>query len=248
MIIHKSKLYRDPYPHLIINNFIPTKFLAPIIEEYDKLLKHSDNWKTYDNPIEKKKSFNCIQETVYLQELIKYVGDQSMLNELKEKFGLEDDIELDTNLYGAGYHNHSYGGYLSTHLDYEINPNTKKKRWLNLIIYINTDWKTEYNGDTELWNKDCSVCEKRIYPEFNKALIFKTDGESWHGVSREIKCQQQNSRKTIAFYFVSKRLYEIHSDSRLKATFFNPKYPQLCIIRSTRLLTQDDVDTSDSSM
>ena len=189
----------------------------------------------------KKKSFNYIHETVCLQKLMKYVGDQHMINELKEKFELEDDIELDTTLYGGGYHNHPYGGYLSTHLDYEINPNTNKKRWLNLIIYINTDWKIEYNGDTELWNTDCSLCEKRIYPEFNKALIFKTDGESWHGVSREIKCPEQNSRKTIAFYFVSKRLYEIQNNSRVKARFLNSKYPELCIIRSTRLLTQEDV-------
>lgn len=60
----------------------------------------------------KKKSFNYIHETVCLQKLMKYVGDQHMINELKEKFELEDDIELDTTLYGGGYHNHPYGGYL----------------------------------------------------------------------------------------------------------------------------------------
>jgi Rps23 Pro-64 3,4-dihydroxylase Tpa1-like proline 4-hydroxylase len=108
---------------------------------------------------------------VYLNKLVNVLSDKSFINELQTAFNIED-IELDKDLYGAGFHNHPSGGYLCTHLDYEINPITFKKRWLNIIIYINDDWKDEYNGDTELWNESRTVCEKRVYPEFNKAVIF----------------------------------------------------------------------------
>ena len=154
-----------PFPHIILNNFIPIEMITNLKNEYDEILKYKiDEWDKYDNPIEHKLSYNKFDNTIHLKQLLDIVGNQEFINSLQKTFEIED-IELDRDLYGAGLHNHPRGGHLCTHLDYEINPITFKKRWLNLILYINDEWKREYNGDTELWNNDRTLCEKRVYPE-----------------------------------------------------------------------------------
>lgn len=243
----QDELICSPFPHLIFHDFIPQSLLIKVVQEYDRILSNPDEgqWICYENPLEYKQAYNTIAKSTPLQELVKYVSRPSFIKQLEYTFGLEP-LELDMELYGAGLHNHPTGGFLTTHLDYEINPRTFKKRWLNLLIYLNDDWKTEYCGDTELWNADCTVCEKRVYPEFNKALVFQTDNKSWHGVSRPIQCPSTTSRKTIAFYYVSQRVYDVSkeysdpSQIRWKARFHNVKYPELCEIRSQRVLVPED--------
>ena len=235
--------YNAPFPHVVLNNFVSNDLIHDIVREYDNILTNRfHEWKTYDNPLEKKHTFNNLQETKYIKKLSEIVADKAFIQSLEETFGIRN-IELDTTMYGAGLHNHATDGFLCTHLDYEINPVTHRKRWLNLIIYLNDDWNTDYNGDTELWNENHTTCVKRVYPEFNKALIFRTDNNSWHGVSRKIKCPLDTSRKTIAFYYVSVDEYEITENTRTKARFYHPDHPELCEIRQKRLLTPLDYES-----
>jgi Rps23 Pro-64 3,4-dihydroxylase Tpa1-like proline 4-hydroxylase len=43
------------------------------------------------------------------------------------------------------------GSRLEMHLDYSIHPITGKERRVNLIIYMNKDWKEEWGGELNLW-------------------------------------------------------------------------------------------------
>lgn len=239
------EVFHTPFNHAIIPDFIPERLLSDVVKEYDRLLEERRaQWVQYQNPLEYKLAYNAFVNSAPFEALKRYVSEESFVQQIQQTFHLEN-IELDTAMYGAGLHNHPSGGFLSTHLDYEIHPQTLKKRWINLLIYLNDDWKPEYNGDTELWNPDCTRCEKRIYPEYNKALLFQTDNLSWHGVSRPIQCPPTTSRKTVAFYYVSKRAYDVHefadpSQIRWKAKFHHVDYPELCHIRSQRTLVPED--------
>lgn len=230
-----------PYPHIINYNFLPMCMIESVKQQYDDVL-NNNTWDIYDNPLEHKRSYNKLKDNEVFKQVIEYVGSKDFVELLQKTFDIED-IELDRDMYGAGFHNHERGGFLSTHLDYEINPHTFKKRYLNLIIYLNHDWEKSYNGYTELWNSDCTRCEVEVIPEFNKALIFRTDNLSWHGVTKKINCPDNMSRKTIAFYYVSKKSYanEINEHTRMKAHYNNPKFPKLCEIRKHRRLTKDDI-------
>jgi Rps23 Pro-64 3,4-dihydroxylase Tpa1-like proline 4-hydroxylase len=120
----------NPFPHLICEDFVRSDLIHNIKNEYDDTLKNKiDEWNKYDNPIEHKLSFNKFEDTLYLKQLFDIVGDEKFIKSLQHTFDIED-IELDTDLYGAGLHNYPKGGYLCTHLDYEVNPITFKKRWL----------------------------------------------------------------------------------------------------------------------
>jgi Rps23 Pro-64 3,4-dihydroxylase Tpa1-like proline 4-hydroxylase len=98
------------------------------------------------------------------------------------------NLEYDPYLHGAGLHSHPKYGRLHVHLDYEKHPITGKERRLNLIYFTNKDWKQEYNGDLQIWAKNMSKCEQKIYPKFNSAVIFQTNDVSWHGLPDKILC------------------------------------------------------------
>jgi hypothetical protein len=121
---------------------------------------------------------------------------------------------------------------------------------------MSKDWKEEWNGHTELWDKDLTNCIVKSPVVFNTAIIFKTNETSWHGLPEEIKCPDDVLRKTIAYYYVSpldskpdeNRIGNDGSGYRTKATFKKrPQDPEdelkekLYKIRPLRLITKDDL-------
>ena len=66
---------------------------------------------------------------------------------------------------------------------------------------MNEDWKEEYGGHFELWEKDMSRCVTRIAPLFNRMAIFSTTDYSWHGHPDPLTCPPDRSRKSLALYY-----------------------------------------------
>ena len=60
------------------------------------------------------------------------------------------DLESDPYLHGAGLHAYPHNGKLDVHLDYSIHPVSGKERRVNLIIYLNKDWRDDYGGYTDM--------------------------------------------------------------------------------------------------
>ena len=103
---------------------------------------------------------------------------------------------------------HSRGGKLNIHLDYNINPKLNLHRKLNLIVYLTEDWDTSWGGGLELWSHD----EEKNLPLnrevvvdniFNRAILFDTTQNSWHGLPQPITCPEGVYRKSIAVYYMT---------------------------------------------
>ena len=72
-----------------------------------------------------------------------------------------------------------------------------------IILFLTKDWKEEWNGDNQLWDKNATECQVKTYPKFNSAIIFETNGISWHGVPDKIMCPEGIFRKSLAYYYIS---------------------------------------------
>jgi hypothetical protein len=59
------------------------------------------------------------------------------------------------------------------HVDYNFHPQTKLHRRMNLLLYLNKDWKPEYEGYLELWDLESNVQLNSIAPLFNRAVILR---------------------------------------------------------------------------
>jgi hypothetical protein len=122
---------------------------------------------------------------------------------------------------------------------------------------MNKGWKKEWNGSTELWDKDATKCEAKSEVAFNTAIIFRTNEESWHGMPTKLKCPSGLLRKTLAYYYISPlvtkkedvRIGNNEEGYRVKAAFrkrpddpYCPIKNALYQIRPHRLITKQDMD------
>jgi hypothetical protein len=135
-------------------------------------------------------------------------------------------------------------------LDYEKHPISGKERRINIIYFTTKNWEQSWGGANELWDKDVKKCVKKTDVKFNRAIIFKTNEISWHGVHDKIMCPEGIFRKTLAYYYVSKfDTQKNESEYRKKAKFtkvsndkYDEKMDKLYKIRENRLLTKEDLN------
>lgn len=76
-------------------------------------------------------------------------------------------------------------------------------RRVNVLVYLNEDWKEEYGGHFELWNSEMTKCETKISPKFNTLAMFSTTSNSFHGHPDPLNCPENRSRKSLALYYYS---------------------------------------------
>lgn len=101
----------------------------------------------------------------------------------------------------GGFHEISTGGLLGIHSDFRVNENLQLFRRVNMLIYLNKDWKEEYGGKLELWDQSMTAVVHSITPVFNRCVIFNTDAKSFHGHPEPLATPQGITRKSIALYY-----------------------------------------------
>ena len=189
-----------PFECVVIDDFLKPSYAESI---YNQFPTDFENWYKYENPIEVKHAFDKIDT---LPKDIKdyfYLLSSGPVKELISNISGIPNLEWDEYLHGAGLHAHTVNGRLNIHLDYEKHPYSGMHRRINIILFMTKNWKKEWNGANELWNKDVSKCIKKTNVKFNRAILFKTNDISWHGLPDKIKCPENVWRKSLAYYYVS---------------------------------------------
>ena len=143
-----------------------------------------------------------LRELENIKDIFNLLSTDKIIHILRKIIGINELI-YDPYLHVSDLHSHPKYGRLNMHLDYEKHPISGKERRLNLIYFTNDDWKEEYNGDLQLWDTTMSKLLKKIYPKFNRAVIFKTSDYSWHGLPDKIICPDNMYRNTLAYYWIS---------------------------------------------
>ncbi len=114
------------------------------------------------------------------------------------------DLEADPELRGGGIHAIGRGGYLKLHTDFNWHRGLAMHRRLNLLVYLNRDWKREWKGDIELWNPDASERVFSLEPKLGNALLFETNDISYHGHPDPLQCPEGVFRTSIALYYYTR--------------------------------------------
>ena len=89
---------------------------------------------------------------------------------------------------------------------------------MNLLIYLNKNWKEEYGGAIELWDKNMESCGVKVYPNINNVCIFSTDDKSFHGFPEPMNCPENVSRNSIAIYYYTNGRVNSDKMSAIKNT------------------------------
>ena len=209
----------EPFNHVVIDNFWTDEFaelLAGEFPSYDSAV-----WTYYHNAIEDKKTCNkwdCFPSHTY--QAFSYLTNE--FNQSMQYLIGDNNLRPDQGLHGGGWHAHSTGGKNNIHLDYSIHPKLKLQRKLNIIIYMSPNWKSEWGGGLELWSHNAEInspneCVNTIENKFNRAVIFDTTQNSWHGLPVELTCPTGTIRQSLAVYYVTNPVTD--ADPRVKALF-----------------------------
>ena len=197
-------LNANPYPHIVLENFFNDDFLNQILDEFPDL-KTIINSEEYSNKNEVKFSNNKYENfPKNIKYFFDFLNSKTFLLFLQRITSIKESLVSDPYLMGGGLHEIKKGGVLKVHTDFNRHPIFNLDRRINVLIYLNKNWKKEYGGNLELWDKNMNKCIKKIQPLFNSMVIFSTTDFSNHGHPDPIECPKDISRKSIALYYFSK--------------------------------------------
>ncbi|HEV7138199.1 MAG TPA: 2OG-Fe(II) oxygenase [Steroidobacteraceae bacterium] len=190
-----------PYPHVVFDNFFDPALVDQVLAEFPK---PSDiPWQKFDNDREiklataKEASFGPATRLLFY-----HLNSASFLDFLSRVTGIANLIP-DPGFEGGGLHQIVRGGKLGVHSDFNKHGQYNLDRRLNLLLYLNKDWKEEYGGNLELWDRNMTRCEARVAPLFNRVMIFGTTDFTYHGHPEPLQCPQNMTRKSMALYYFS---------------------------------------------
>ena len=199
----------EPYPHIVIDNFLPTEFINMLLTNFPKESLSGDyiheggyaghhKRQIFPNDCNEfsRKAFDFFNSAPFLQFL--------------EGLTSIDGIISDPYFAGGGFHEISRGGKLGIHADFRVNNKLHLSRRLNVLIYLNKDWKGEYGGELEIWDRGMKSKVKSIAPLLNRCVIFNTDADSYHGHPDPLNTPHEVKRRSLALYYytASRKIYE----------------------------------------
>jgi Rps23 Pro-64 3,4-dihydroxylase Tpa1-like proline 4-hydroxylase len=208
----------SPYPHIVLENFLDPEALNACIDEFNKL-NETDGWINYKHYNEKKRGLNkldILPETI--KETINELNSPEFLDFLSKLTGI-NGLMKDDYLEGGGIHQSGRGGFLNIHADFTVHPHHRNwQRRVNVLVYLNKEWKEDWGGKLELWDKKMKACEEKVLPVFNRCVIFNTDADSYHGHPEPMTCPEDRFRRSIALYY-----YTVEDKPFRRATYYQAR-------------------------
>ena len=218
----------NPFPFIIIDDFFSKEFLNEVLNQFPNLAEQKKTT-NYDNKNEVKFANNQYKNFPNnIKKLFNFLNSDFFLNFLQRITNIQEKLIPDLELNGGGLHEIKKGGLLKIHSDFNKHPSLDLDRRLNVLIYLNKDWKEEYGGHLEFWDKEMTSCREKVLPIFNKMVIFSTTDNSNHGHPDPLNCPDNMSRKSIATYYYTKGrpVNEIDKMFSKNTTYFKDRLGQ----------------------
>jgi Rps23 Pro-64 3,4-dihydroxylase Tpa1-like proline 4-hydroxylase len=189
----------EPFPHVVTDDFLPRDLADRLLEEFPDPAKI--DWKRQENPRSKKLSTEALDGVnTFTYQLLNHFNSPAALHFLERLTGIRGLVP-DPYFVGGGLHQIERDGYLKVHADFNMHPTLKLDRRINLLLYMNKDWKEEYGGHLELWDRTMSKCIKKVLPVFNRCVVFNTLDWAYHGHPEPLTCPPGWTRKSLALYY-----------------------------------------------
>jgi len=202
-----------PWPHIVIDDFLDPQLLEKVREEAASVRRSEYYEKFVDRKTDHNK-YAYAPDVVGLEtsRLVNFLNSGPFVGYLEKLTGIEG-LLADPSYFGGGLHKITTGGFLEMHTDFNLLKKYKLERRLNLLLYLNKNWQSSYNGSLELWDRASKTRVKEVPPIFNRCVVFSTTNDSMHGHPLPLATPEGVERMSIALYYYTNTWNpaEIHS-------------------------------------
>lgn len=220
--VKKSIVIDQPFPHFCIDGILDEDFAGEVHDAFPSYQEAKGLGREFAAVNEKRK----IQVTDSkkfpppILKLHQLLASDEFVSRVSEMTGIPNLLP-DPELVGGGIHETNSGGHLDVHVDFNYIEDRKLYRRVNILFYFNKDWKEEYGGYLDIWDRDVRKCYGSFAPIFNRAAGFATSEISFHGVT-PVRCPPGMMRKSFAVYYYTKEAPP-HWDGVMHSTIFKPR-------------------------
>lgn len=192
--------FAEPFAHAVLDNFLPSEMTEGLLAHFPADPKAHD--KVYDKGYggTHKRQISPYDCDAHMRAAFAFFNSAPFIRFIEGITNIQGLIP-DPNFSGGGLHETSTGGLLGIHADFQVNEGLQLFRRVNVLIYLNKDWQDAYGGKLELWDKAMTKKVVEIAPIFNRAVIFNTDADSFHGHPDPLTTPAHITRKSIALYY-----------------------------------------------
>jgi Rps23 Pro-64 3,4-dihydroxylase Tpa1-like proline 4-hydroxylase/glycosyltransferase involved in cell wall biosynthesis len=198
-----------PFNHIVFDNFLQDQdYINDVITEFDQYTQWGHDSSEYSEKNQVKKFFspwndeNITDIPPKTKKLIDHFNSDEFIKKIENLTGITGLI-ADPTLTGGGMHKINSGGKLSVHADSSKHTKTGLYRRVNLLLYLNEDWQESWGGTLQLWDKTLTEMGAEIQPVSNRAVLFSTTKDSYHGHPHALNTPPDVSRHSIALYYYS---------------------------------------------
>lgn len=195
--LHRQFSTAIPCRHLVLDDFFEQGIADQLYENFPPMdslnvkRKSLNENKAEDYHFERwHPSFAQVRDTVNSEAFYEWI---------RRVTGIDGLVTTQDSL-GSGVHQGADKSFVDVHVDVNMNPEAGLWRRVNLLVYLNKEWKEEYGGHLEIWDKEMKTMHHKILPKHNRAVIFYTDDNSPHGVTK-VNVPEGETRKSFYTYF-----------------------------------------------
>lgn len=192
----------DPFPHVVLDDFLR----PDVARRLAALFPGPDDAVVWDRfgaeGLEVKRG--SASEATFPAELRQALHDLNsgpFITWLQQLTGIEHLLP-DPHLLGGGLHLSGPGDHLGIHADFNWHEGLQAHRRLNLLIYLTEQaWQRDWGGALELWSTDAKRRERVVEPVFNRAVLFATRSDTFHGHPQPWAAPGGIWRQSLALYY-----------------------------------------------
>lgn len=208
---------KQPFPYGCYDNFLDSSILEGVLDELNTLPAPEASFERAQERF--KASYSPERLPEHTRKLLYALNSRPVIAFLEALTGIKGLIP-DPYFMGGGIHVVSNGGHLDIHADFNHHVLMNLERRINVLIYLNKDWKSEYGGSFEIWNDDMSQQVESFEPIFNRMCCFNTGSRSWHGNPEPVNHPDGHPRQSIALYYYTATWSD---DKKPHTTHFQPR-------------------------
>lgn len=195
----------QPFRHVVIDGLLDPRLFQSLVEQFPAFeAKHALN--EYGETGGKAVRADLPKLGPGYAEFDALMRDGEFLRWLSQVTDIPK-LLYDADYLGGGTHENVSGQDLDPHVDFNYHTNGVWHRRLNLILFLNERWEPGWGGCLQLhrnpWLPPGEDETQTVIPQANRAVIFETTENSWHGFPRIVLPASEKglTRRSVAVYF-----------------------------------------------